>query len=414
MPAQDQSVVKMIEVSKVYRDFWGRQRVKALEGLNLEVKPGEVFGLLGPNGSGKTTAVRLMLGLLFPTRGVVRMFDKSPRDVSIKKRIGYMPEESHFYDYLNAEETLDFFGRLFRLDRSVRRRRADALIEMVGLKRARRRPVREYSKGMARRIGLAQALINDPDLLILDEPTTGLDPIGAHEIKDLVATLKKRGKTIFLCSHLLADVEQVCDRILILYGGKGRAVGEVSELLTEDEITEIRTPRLPDSLLQRVTELIRAERGDQTRVDVGSPSRRLEEFFLDVVEEARRERLATAGAEAGAATAEFLLGEKEKEGKELVQELVSASGAPEPEEGVTAPEPAQAVPMHDRGVIARLVKSVADDSMEEARKEPEPLAPEGEVQRGLIEELEAAGSEAEKGAEEEPPEEKSDSDTDSD
>ncbi|MCK4283734.1 MAG: ABC transporter ATP-binding protein, partial [Candidatus Brocadiae bacterium] len=188
MPATDSKVLEVIELTKVFRDFWGRESVKAVNGLNLDVKRGEVFGLLGPNGSGKTTVVRIILGLLFPTRGAVRVFGRGPRNVDVKKRVGYMPEESHLYSYLNAEETLDFFGRLFRLRAGERRRRTSALIDMVGLKRARKRPLGQYSKGMARRIGLAQALINDPDLLILDEPTTGLDPIGAREMKDLILT----------------------------------------------------------------------------------------------------------------------------------------------------------------------------------------------------------------------------------
>ncbi|MFW6280094.1 MAG: ABC transporter ATP-binding protein, partial [Planctomycetota bacterium] len=225
MSNTSQPIIQTIELTKIYKDFWGRGRVRALDGLNIEVNSGEVFGLLGPNGSGKTTTVRLLLGLLFPTRGAVRIFGKSPRQIDTKKRIGYMPEESHLYDYLNAEETLDFFGRLFGLTREERRNRADSLIDMVGLEAARRRPIGEFSKGMARRIGLAQALINDPDVLVLDEPTTGLDPLGARQMKDLIQMMRDRGKTIFLCSHLLSDVEQICDRVCILYGGRAREVG---------------------------------------------------------------------------------------------------------------------------------------------------------------------------------------------
>jgi len=203
MAPSDETVIDIIGLTKVFRDFWGRESVKALDSVDFEVKRGEVFGLLGPNGSGKTTCVRIILGLLFPSGGAVRLFGRSPRVVDVKKRVGYMPEESHLYSYLNAEEMLDFFGRLFRLAPAERRARIDSLIEMVGLKRARRRPIGQFSKGMARRIGLAQALINDPDLIILDEPTTGLDPIGTREMKDLILAMRDRGKTILLCSHLL-------------------------------------------------------------------------------------------------------------------------------------------------------------------------------------------------------------------
>ena len=379
MPATDGNVVELMELSKIYRDFWGRQRVKALDGINLDVKQGEVFGLLGPNGSGKTTTVRLMLGLLFPTKGAVSIFGKPPRNVDVKKRIGYMPEESNLYGYLNAEETLDFFGRLFRLDPSVRRRRIDSLIDMVGLQRARRRPVGEFSKGMARRIGLAQALINDPDLLILDEPTTGLDPIGAREIKDLISTLKERGKTIFLCSHLLGDVEAICDRICILYGGKIRVLGEVDKLLKENEITEIRAPKLPQEVIDNLKRTIREAHDGEDHVEVGSPSRRLEEFFLDVVKQARKEKMVTAGAEAGTETADFLRGEEkaEKEGEELVEELVGASKDEEKEEAEETESEAQPTEAAGAGRDDRLLEDLMKGDEPEADEEQDDTSEEG-------------------------------------
>jgi len=391
MADKNENVIQLVELSKIYKDFWGRARVKALDGLNLEVKQGEVFGLLGPNGSGKTTAVRLILGLLFPTKGAVRIFGKSPRNVKIKKRVGYMPEESNLYEYLNAEETLDFFGRLFRLDGEVRQHRVDALIDMVGLQRARRRPVGEFSKGMARRIGLAQALINDPDLLILDEPTTGLDPIGGHEIKDLISTLKERGKTIFICSHLLADVEEICDRICILYGGKNRSMGEVRDLLTEGEVTEIRAPRLPEAVVEKLRQIIREHAGDDSQVQVGSPSRRLEEYFLDVVKQARREKLTTAGAEAGGEAADFLA-RGEEDGEKLVEELVSAGKEEEgkEEEETKEPEPQEAAPAHDERMLSDLVTGGEESEKEGAtdeEEEAEPVEPE-EVRKDIIEQLE--------------------------
>ncbi|MFC1805719.1 ABC transporter ATP-binding protein, partial [Planctomycetota bacterium] len=182
MPDDTQNhVIETLELTKVFRDFWHRPRVRAVDKLNLKVRRGEVFGLLGPNGSGKSTAMKLLLGLLFPTSGYVRLLGRPPRDVRVKNRIGFLPEETYLYPYLNAGETLDFFGRLNKIPRKERHRRVDSLIEMVGLKSARKRPLKEYSKGMARRIGLAQALINDPELVLLDEPTTGLDPIGTRE-----------------------------------------------------------------------------------------------------------------------------------------------------------------------------------------------------------------------------------------
>ena len=177
---QSEVIIETRSLSKVYRDFWGRQKVRALKALDLEVQRGEIFGLLGPNGSGKTTTIKLILGLLFPTGGQALVFGRDATDVTKNQRIGYLPEESYLYRFLNAEETLDFYGRLFNLPRAVRRQRVADLIEMVGLDWAKRRQLKEYSKGMTRRIGLAQALINDPELIVLDEPTTGLDPIGTR------------------------------------------------------------------------------------------------------------------------------------------------------------------------------------------------------------------------------------------
>ena len=324
MGTQNENVIEVVELTKVYKDFWGRGRVKALDSLSLTIQKGEVFGLLGPNGSGKTTAVRLILGLLFPTRGLVEVFGQSPRSVAIKARVGYMPEDSNLYSYLTAEETLHFFGRLFKLPRAERYRRVDSLIEMVGLEPARRRPVGEFSKGMARRIGLAQALINDPDLLILDEPTTGLDPIGSRQMKDLIKMLHGRGKTILACSHLLADVEATCDRVGILYGGKARAVGPVDELLVRQEMMQIRSPKVPPKVVEQIRRLIKENVAPDAAIEVGSPSQRLEEFFLDVVAQARREKLATAGAEAGGPAAAFLTGQ-DGGGVQLLDNLVAAA-----------------------------------------------------------------------------------------
>src|SRR3954469_16290139 len=185
-------IIETRNLTKVYRDFWGRPKVQALKALDLHVYRGEIFGLLGPNGSGKTTTIKLLLGLLFATDGDAFVFGQHAGDVTKNERIGYLPEESYLYRFLNAEETLDFYGRLFKLDPEVRRDRAQKLIEIVGLDRDKKRILKEYSKGMRQRIGLAQALINDPELVILDEPTSGLDPLGTRWMKDLIVDLRKR------------------------------------------------------------------------------------------------------------------------------------------------------------------------------------------------------------------------------
>src|SRR6476619_885837 len=221
----DETVIETRALSKTYRDFWGRPKVRALKALDLEIKRGEVFGLLGPNGSGKTTTIKLLLGLLFPTEGQALVFGKDATDVSKNERLGYLPEESYLYRFLNAEETLDFYGRLFDIPAETRRKRAAELIEMVGLGADKKRILKEYSKGMRQRIGLAQALINDPDLVILDEPTSGLDPSGTRWMKDLILDLRNQGKTVIMCSHRLEDVQDVCDRIAILNNGELQSYG---------------------------------------------------------------------------------------------------------------------------------------------------------------------------------------------
>ena len=213
------AVVDTRSLTKVYRDFWGRKKKTALNALDLKIHKGEIFGLLGPNGSGKTTTIKLLLGLLFPTGGDAFVFGEPAAKVEKNERIGFLPEESYLYRFLNAEETLDFYGRLFNIDPEVRKRRAAELIDRVGLSADKKRILKEYSKGMRQRIGLAQALINDPELIILDEPTSGLDPLGTRWMKDLILDLRQKGKSVLMCSHRLEDVQDVCDRIAILYNG---------------------------------------------------------------------------------------------------------------------------------------------------------------------------------------------------
>ena len=276
-------VVETRNLTKIYRDFWGRQKVRALKALDLEVKRGEVFGLLGPNGSGKTTAMKLMLGLLFPTSGEVFVLGKPATDVEKNEKVGYLPEESYLYRFLNAEETLDFYGRLFNISGAVRRQRVAQLINMVGLESAKRRQLREYSKGMTRRIGLAQALINDPDLILLDEPTSGLDPIGTKNMKDLILELKSQGKTVIMSSHLLADVQDVCDRIGILHQGELKELGRVEDLLKVSDQTEIRASGLSEEARKRIEQII--EEDNSKLVFSGHPTTTLEDLFLSIIAE---------------------------------------------------------------------------------------------------------------------------------
>src|SRR5437899_3456028 len=304
------NVVVVRGLTKVFKDFWGRPKARAVDNVDFEVRPGEVFGLLGPNGSGKSTTVKLLLGLLYPTKGHIEVFGHSPRHVATKSRIGYLPEESYLYRYLDSKETLDFFGNLFDLPGNERQKRSEQLIEMVGLAQTRTRAVGEFSKGMQRRIGLAQALINDPDLVILDEPTAGLDPIGCREVKDLIMALARRGKTVILSSHLLADVEDVCDRVVIYYGGKIQAMGTLKDLLAKPDAIRITTPALPRETMTRVLDIIRQDVAeDKVRID--TPTQNLENYFLQVVHTARQAATATSGATSGARVAAYLRGEAE-------------------------------------------------------------------------------------------------------
>jgi ABC-2 type transport system ATP-binding protein len=329
----DDLVVAVRGLSKVFKDFWGRPKARAVDNVDFDVRRGEVFGLLGPNGSGKSTTVKMLLGLLNPTKGHIEVFGKSPRHVATKARIGYLPEESYLYRYLSSAETLDFFGNLFELPPGDRRTRAEQLIDMVGLNQARGRLVGEFSKGMQRRIGLAQALINDPDLVILDEPTAGLDPIGCREVKDLILALAKRGKTVILSSHLLSDVEDVCDRVVIYYGGKIHASGTLKSLLTKPDSVRITSPVLPRETMEKVLEMIRRDVGtDKLRVD--NPTQNLESYFLEVVERARAAASHTSGATSGAQVAAYLRGDADKVAQaqaDSVLDRLTVSQTAEPE-----------------------------------------------------------------------------------
>ncbi|MFW6133738.1 MAG: ABC transporter ATP-binding protein [Planctomycetota bacterium] len=389
--SQSDAVVRTVGLTKVFRDFWLREKVTAVEDLDLEIAPREVFGLLGPNGSGKTTTIKMILALLFPTRGRIRVFDRPPTDVKIKSRIGFLPEDTYLYPFLDARETLDYYGRLFRLPRGQRRRRIDMLLEMVGLGAVAYRRVAEYSKGMQRRLGLAQALINDPDLLILDEPTSGMDPIGTRQFKDLIRTLSGRGKTVLLSSHLLADVEDVCDRVCVLYGGRRRALGRVDELLTRRGSTQIVTEQLDEATLEKVCAVL--DEAGRDVLEVTRPRDRLEALFLRVVEEARRQKAVTGGAVAIGEVAEFLRGGSAG-GEQVIEQLVEAGRQPEP-----APEPAPSETPDQQPGREAPGEEVLDGLIRDRGAEPPPQEPDeqhppagrhpdrGKPDRGVIDEL---------------------------
>jgi len=355
-PPSNDLVVAVRGLTKIFKDFWGRPKARAVDSIDFEVRRGEVFGLLGPNGSGKSTTVKLLLGLLYPTKGHIEVFGHSPRHVATKSRIGYLPEESYLYRYLNSYETLDFFGNLFTLPQGERRNRAQQLLEMVGLTQTRTRAVGEFSKGMQRRIGLAQALINDPDLVILDEPTSGLDPIGCREIKDLIIALARRGKTVILSSHLLADVEDVCDRVLILYGGRIQAIGTLKELLTQPDAVRITVPPLPRETMQRVLEIIRQDVAEE-KIQVDSPTQNLESYFLDVVKKARESATETSGAQSSGRVAAYLRGEAEA--KPTTDKILERLTLPQPEPKEEKPPAPQPVAVIDAAKLTELTKPSA-------------------------------------------------------
>jgi len=281
--AQD-AAIHTEHLTKVYKDFWGRDKVRALDDLNLTIERGEVFGLLGPNGSGKSTTIKLLLGLIFASRGTAHVLGHTAGSTAINTKIGFLPEESYLYRFLNGEETLKFYGRLFKIPSRELKRRVPELLDIVGLDaKSRKRKLREYSKGMARRIGLAQALINNPDLILLDEPTTGLDPIGTREMKDLILSLKNQGKTVLLCSHLLADVQDVCDRITILFRGKMQTLGQVKDLLQVRDITQIQTRGMNDTQKAEIKQYLSAM--GVSDAEFTHPTTTLEDLFMRIVRE---------------------------------------------------------------------------------------------------------------------------------
>ncbi len=324
-------IVEAKNLTKIFRDFWGRPKARAVDGLNLRIPPGRIFGLLGPNGSGKSTTVKLILGLLYPTRGTIRLLGEPPSNVAIKRYIGYQPEETYLYPYLTASETLNFFGSLLGLESGERNKRVSQLLSMVGLERAGNRRVGEFSKGMARRLTLAQALINDPDLVVLDEPTSGLDPIACREIKDVIRVLADRGKTVILCSHLLADVEDVCDTVTILYGGRVCAEGTVDEVLKIQDQARITVPDVDEKTVNEISRYLQ-DKYNSREISIDHPRISLERFFLDVVKQAQRKTMETSGAQSGSGVAEFLETGSSEQKPETARILSQLTGGEKQEE----------------------------------------------------------------------------------
>ncbi len=228
------NIIEIENLSKDYETgFWRKKRTRALDGLRLNVEPGQIFGFLGGNGAGKTTTIKILMSLLFPTEGSARILGSDISDVAMRSRIGYCPENPYFYDYLTAHELLDYFGQIFGLDSAKRKAKTDELLTRVGLaEKDWNRQLRKFSKGMQQRVGLAQSLVNEPEIVFLDEPMSGLDPVGRREIRELIASLRDAGTTVFMSTHILSDVETLCDNVAILRGGRLAATGKLSDLLT--------------------------------------------------------------------------------------------------------------------------------------------------------------------------------------
>ena len=271
--------VETIGLTKRYPLAWKRKLLLALDRLDLRIPAGEVFGLLGPNGSGKSTTLKLLLGLATPSAGEARVFGLPPESLEARRRVGFLPENPYFYGFLSGDETLHFYGKLCGVTGARLDRRIDELIDLVGLQNGRDRPLRSYSKGMLQRIGLAQAMIHDPDLLFLDEPTAGVDPLGSSQIRDLILRLKKMGKTVVFSSHLLEQVQEVADRVAIFSLGKKVLEGPLDTLLTQSDSTLI---EVPGDLEPGQRERLLAAAGPGAQVS--RPRLSLEQLYLRTVQ----------------------------------------------------------------------------------------------------------------------------------
>ncbi|HOQ04469.1 MAG TPA: ABC transporter ATP-binding protein [Anaerohalosphaeraceae bacterium] len=382
--------IETINLTKIFPDWWGRPKVKAVVDLNLKVRYNEIYGFLGPNGSGKTTTIKMLLNLLHPMKGHAFVLGGRSTDPAIAARIGYLPEESYLYRYLTARETLDFYGRIFGLPAPVRKSRIDTLLEMVGLAGLGSRRIGTYSKGMMRRIGLAQALINDPDLLILDEPTSGMDPIGTRQIKDLLLELARRGKTILLCSHLLADVEDVCDRIGIMYGGKMQVEGPVRKLLQHRDELQILTGPLPPKAREEIESVVRRE-GSWCKIT--TPVDKLETFFVNIITKAQ-ETQPTSGAKPGTGIQGFLAAQPVSPSRAVLEQLVAKKPQPVSESSAdrakTEPTEAAPPPAPKKELLEHLTEKPVEKSASEVQTEKPsepPAAPKPAVRQDILKKL---------------------------
>ena len=306
-PGVQNGIGKAIEIKNLVKQY---KKVTAVNNISLDVYEGEIFGFLGPNGAGKTTTIKTLLGLIFPTAGEVLVLGKPAGDIDVKEKLSYLPESPYFYEHMTASEVVGFYGSLFGLSGAIKQKRVDELLELVGLQNAGKKSLRAFSKGMLQRVGIAQALINDPKVLFFDEPTSGLDPVAHRDIRDLILHLKSEGRTIFLSSHQLSDVELVCDRVSILHGGKIRRLGHVDELIAGGSVeviaehvkmTEARRAQLQDMTTKteevgetliittgastdnknRVLDWVRSVGGDV--LSMTQTRRTLEDIFYEVV-----------------------------------------------------------------------------------------------------------------------------------
>lgn len=274
------SAISIKNVTKTYPIPFRKEIVTAVKNLSLDVEPGQVYGLLGPNGSGKSTAMKIVLGLVRPTSGKTEIFGRSSTEVESREDVGFLPENPYFYKFLTGEETLQFYGKICGLRGAKLKARTKELLALVGLENAANRRIGGYSKGMLQRIGLAQALVQEPRLLVLDEPTAGVDPAGSREIRDLILDFKKRGLTVLLCSHLLGQVQEICDRIGILHEGVLVREGRLDDLISIENQTELILENASPELLARIESEVRA--ADVRMVDRRKPQQNLERYFLDV------------------------------------------------------------------------------------------------------------------------------------
>jgi ABC-2 type transport system ATP-binding protein len=285
------SAIRIEELTKDYTiGFWRRRSYRALDRLTLEIEPGEVFGFLGPNGAGKTTTLKLLMQLIYPTSGRAEILGRPVGDLDVRRRIGYLPENPSFYDYLTAEELLGYFGDLFGYSGSDRRKRVSNLLDRVGIGAERRLQLRKFSKGMIQRVGIAQALLNDPEVVFLDEPMSGLDPLGRRDVRSLILELRDQGRTVFFSSHILADAEALCRRVAVVAGGRLAASGTLSDILAfEVHGWELVISAVSPEVLVRVTPRVR-------RATEISPGRYSLELSLDQSPDRLLADLTAAGA----------------------------------------------------------------------------------------------------------------------